>query len=304
MNGVTQELAQFAANYSQPEVSDYVSEVTGRRFAIFAALAAESANEQSVNSVLEALQEGNDSDQVGILGRNDRLSLVDAPIVTGTSIAISLNQKTSFLDGNWFQAAIVAAALSAGEYRNTKGVDLLLSLVVASEVGLRVESAMSPGILELGWAPSSVASLFGAATVAGRCFGLDAKAFVSVFGLAATQVAGFAVTKSSALGDFAVGKAAGDGTEAAFLSKIGFSGSSAPIEGRRGLLELVTPGRNEKSRITRDLGKVWLVEGLGDQQEVLSELKFQRTFEAGMHLATLTDLSELHQASKEDLKSI
>jgi hypothetical protein len=245
-----------------------------------------------------------DSQEVGLLGRNDRLSVVDAPIVTGSSMANSLRRITGPLEGNWFDVAIVAAALSAGESRDIGGVDLLSSIVIATEIGMRVESSMTPGLSELGWAPGCVASVFGAATVAGRCFGLDANSFVSTFGLAATQVTGFAAAKSSLLGEFAVGKAAGDGTEAALLGKFGFSGPSAPIEGRRGLLELLTPDKHSTKRLTQDLGKFWQVSNLEDQPEIAEELKFQRTFTVGMQLAVATDLSDLHQASREDARSL
>ena len=304
MSNLTNELAQFAASYSQDDVPQHLLEKIGRRFAILTALAAEGANTDGVSSMLSVIKELSDSCAVGLLGREERLSVVDAPIVTGSSIANSLTKMSGSFEGNWFDAAIVAAAISAGESRDIRGVDLLCSLVVASEVGMRVESAMTPDLTELGWAPGCVASIFGAATVAGRCFGLGANSFISTFGLAATQVSGFATSQLSDLGEFAVGKAAGDGTEAALLSKLGFSGPLAPIEGRRGLVELLTPGGRSTKRVTQDLGKVWQVEVLEDRLELSAKLKFQRTFAVGLQLASATNLADLHQASREDVRSM
>jgi hypothetical protein len=49
--------------------------------------------------------------------------------------------------------------------------------------------------------------------------------------------------------------------EAAFLAEAGFTSSAAPLEGRRGLLALMSSAP-DPAALTADLGQVWLTASL------------------------------------------
>ena len=81
-----------------------------------------------------------------------------------------------------------------------------------------------------------------------RLFGLDAERARHALGLAATQATGLGVAEPASTGDIARGKAAFDALEGAALARAGFTSAPASIEGRRGLIALMSVSSIEPFR--------------------------------------------------------
>lgn len=268
MTGLTRELALFAVQNPSPAVPLAVRDLIRTRLADAAGLAVANASGPSVELTVRTLTGFSNSEEVGLLGRSERLGLCDAPIVTATAIftgwqvlARESSESLSF-DHDWLDGPIIAAALAVGEYTGAKWGEVLDSLLLATEVGLRVEWAMSPAFSNTGWIPGAVAARLGAAVAAGRLLNLNMEQMISALGIAATQAAGVHAAGTSLAGPAIAGKAAGDGVEAAVLALIGFTGPAAPIEGRRGLLEVLARGSNDHQSIMTELGVKWRVSEL------------------------------------------
>jgi 2-methylcitrate dehydratase PrpD len=157
---------------------------------------------------------------------------------------------------------VVPAALSAAEYINASGADLLLAIVVGYEVAMRVGAASGWRTFKKGWHPRGSFNVYGAAAAAGKLLGLTTSdQFCAALGLAGTQASGLVEPSSPYDGWLLLsGSGAQDGVMAALLARQGWSAGCTVIEGPRGYLQAVaaTP-RPER-----------ILEGLGEGFEILS----------------------------------
>jgi len=303
VSGLTRELALFAIQVPVPSVPLPVRDLIRGRLAQAAGLAAAHAAQPSPEALVRTLAAFSNSDQVGLLGRRERLGLCDAPVVTASAVWSgwqSLCREDGGLQASneaWPDGPVAAAALAVGEYTNADGVEVLNAVLLGTEIGLRVEWAMSAAYAVSGWTVGAVASRLGAAVAAGRLLGLNADQMVSALGLAATEVAGLADAATSPAGAVTVGKAAGDGVEAAVLALEGFHGPAAPLEGRRGLLAILTPGLPDLQSITRALGSTWRVSELTDRDGRTGWLGDGHTAQVALELLNHKDMTSLLEAS-------
>lgn len=152
-------------------------------------------------------------------------------------------------------AVVVSAALAVAKACAAPEELLLRAVMGGLEVGARVSEALGdcPG-----WDPGAVSGRLAAATSTACLLGLDASGHVDALGGAATE--------SSGLGDapgssrlFQLAKAAMDGVSAGYLAHSGLGGPPAPIEGRRGLLALLSSSPKPEM-LTEGLGEVWVSE--------------------------------------------
>ncbi len=153
---------------------------------------------------------------------------------------------------------IIPAALAVAEEVGSTGRQFLEAVVIGYEVAIRVGLAASVGLYRRGFHPTGVAGVVGAAAAAARLFGLDGTATANGLGLATTRAAGLLVYKLA--GDWSkraqAGFAASAGIECARLARHGFSGPSAGIEGRAGLLEAYVGGGDPDAALD-GLGQRW-----------------------------------------------
>lgn len=293
----TQRLAHFAVVHST--VPTAVLETVRQRFAAIVGLATLGSATLPVDLVRRVLETftGND---VGLLGRSERVGLCDAPIVTAAAVVTSAHDLADAPVDDWVDAPIVAAALAAAEYTAASGAALLDAVAVGTEVGLRVELTVWRNLASPGWQPGAVAGRLGAAAATARLLGLDEHETVSALGLAATQVAGFAVTAATPAGPVTIGKAAGDGIEAAVLAHAGFRGPAAPIEGRRGLAAVLSAGAADPAPMTDALGDRWFTADLPGTAEFANTLPCAGTVAVALDVAARDGVVDLLTASRQE----
>jgi 2-methylcitrate dehydratase PrpD len=118
------------------------------------------------------------------------------------------------------------------------------SAAAATAVGYRVAelvaAALGSGHVAIGWSVAATAGTIGAAAAAGRLLGLDSVALRNMLGLAATQAAGLVAATGTDAGPLQLGKAAANAVEAALLAAGGFTSAAQPLEGRRGMVAVMT----------------------------------------------------------------
>jgi len=300
MNNVSRELAQFIVDFDVGEIPELVRDATSTSTSSLAGLATAGSAHPIVSVTLSTLSSISNREQVGLLGRTERLGLCEGPIVTGVSMYSASRELDRGEERDWFAAPVVAAALAAAEYTAASGVDTLAAISIGVEVAVRVERAMSPALATAGWSFGAAGARLGAAAAAGRLVTLAVDQMVSALGLAATQAAGFEVVTGSGCSDVVKAKAAGDGVEAALLAHSGFHGPAAPLEGRRGLLEVLAPRQHDLQALTDGLGTAWLVQSPVDSPDLGRRLGCPQTVAAALALPTAPDLNRLYAASLED----
>ena len=93
----------------------------------------------------------------------------------------------------------------------------------------------------------------GAAAAVGRLLGLSHEQMVYALGLAASQASGLRAAHGSMAITFVPGTAARDGVVAAYLAAANYSCSDIAIDGKNGLLQVLT-GATDGSLISDELG--------------------------------------------------
>ena len=161
-------------------------------------------------------------------------------------------------------AIVVSAALAAAEAAGASGSRLMLGIVAGYETLDRLGRAMGVRPSQHGWHKTAVAGPVGAAVAAGVVMNLSADRIQTAAGLACACASG---TKAFAAGEgggmekrMHAGRAAEAGVRMAQLAARGFTSPPGAVEGRFGLLHVMSGDAAQPDALTKDLGTHWAVE--------------------------------------------
>jgi 2-methylcitrate dehydratase PrpD len=154
---------------------------------------------------------------------------------------------------------VIPAALAVAEREHADGRAFLLAVTLGYEAALRIGEAVNPSHYTY-WHPTGTAGAFGAAAAAGSILGLDADRMLDSLGSAGTQAAG--LWEFNADGAMSKhlhpGKAAFNGVLSADLARVGITGATRILEGKRGFFAATTTSY-DASRVTDGLGSRWKI---------------------------------------------
>jgi len=163
-------------------------------------------------------------------------------------------------------AIVISAAVAAAEAADASGERLLAGIVAGYEILDRVGLAMSVKPAQRGYHKTAVAGPLGAAVAAGLTMGLDAQQLFTAVGLACATASG---TKAFATGEgggmekrMHAGRAAESGVRMAQLAARGFTAPPTALDGRFGLLEVVSGDAARPELLDADLGNRWAIENV------------------------------------------
>ena len=194
--------------------------------------------------------------QASILGRNERIDILNAALVNGTS-SHTFDFDDTHLRTVIHPAGPVASALLAlAEFKPCSGQDFLHALAIGIDVECRIGNAVYPSHYDVGWHITGTTGVFGAAAACGRMLQLTEEQMVWALGIAATTACGLREMFGSMCKPLHVGWAAKSGLTAALLAQRDFTSSEHGIEGRRAFANVLATGR-DYAEITDELGKRW-----------------------------------------------
>jgi 2-methylcitrate dehydratase PrpD len=184
---------------------------------------------------------------------------------------------------------VAAAAIAVAEFADVEAADLLVGVVAGLEAAARIADALGERHSERGWRVAGTAGRVGAAVAASRTLGRSGENHLAAIAFAATQAAGFAIGSGVSVPALVAGRAANDGVEAAVVAAVGLIGDPLPLEGRRGLLALVSEGA-DATKLASDLGVIWRAELTRPNDGVL---RTDALYEAAFHLSDSGDLASV-----------
>ena len=191
-------------------------------------------------------------------------------------------------------ASVTATAL--GEQTGASGADVLAAMVLGYEVAGRIDEALTPGRMRLGF-HGSVSTVFAAAVAAGRLLRLPVPQLAQAIALAATSIGGMAVSAdTSCAREYHAGMAAAAGVQAALAAQHGFTGELSVLERPRGFLAAM--GGQALDDITRDLGSSWDIVTDMAIKLMPGAHPFHATAEAA------ADAARLGQVACDDIESV
>jgi 2-methylcitrate dehydratase PrpD len=198
------------------------------------------------------------SGQVPLLGRCERVGLADAALLNCLASCAHTFDDTHLATITHPTGPVAAAALAAAHQqaalgRPVSGAKLLAALAIGIELECRVSCAITAGGANFGWYMTGLSGGIGAAAAVGRLLELDRAQIADAIGLAAAQSSGIRATHGSMAITYVPGIAARNGLQAAYLAAAGFGCSPGAIDGRNGLLQVLT-GKTDAQAVRDGLG--------------------------------------------------
>ena len=156
---------------------------------------------------------------------------------------------------------IIGTALATAEANGMNGREALVAIVIAYELEMRWCHAAEPGIREVGWHHASLTQ-FVSPLVAGRMYGLDLDQLVAAVGICGSShftLGGVVAGHLTNMKNTADPLAAQAGVYAALMAREGLSGPTEVIEGKEGLIEVLSNVTWRVDELLAGLGSDFLI---------------------------------------------
>ena len=259
MTDVTQTLARYLTTARYSELPAGIRAEAHRSLLNWVAVAVGGSRHEAVEIALAAVTPFAGPPQATILGRKERLDIMNAPLLNGISSHVFDFDDTDLTTAVHPSAPVIPVLLALAEYRNVSGQDFINALVLGFEAECRIARAVTPAYQAIGWHATGTLGVFGAAAAAGKLLGLDAAKMTHALGLAATPPVGIREMFGAMTKSFHPGRAAQNGLLAALLAEKGYTSSTQGIEAKRGWANILSTSQN-LGAITDGLGTCYEIQ--------------------------------------------
>lgn len=253
---VTRTLAKFIVGHNYADVPEKVRHEAARSLLNWVGCAVGGSRHETIERALAALNEFSGPREATVLGRGDRLDIMLAALMNGTTSHTFDFDDTHLKTVIHPSGPVASAILALAERAPVKGDAFLHAFILGVEAECRIGNAVYPSHYDVGWHITATAGVFGAAAAAGRLLGLNEQQMVWALGIAATQSSGLREMFGSMVKPMHPGNAARNGLLAALLASKNFTSAEQGIEGRRGFANVLATARNFEE-ITGKLGETW-----------------------------------------------
>lgn len=254
--GVTRELAEFAVGTRYEDLPDRVVHEAKRATINLLGVALYSSVDPSLAILLDMFEAEGGNPRASIWGTGRRTALANAALANGYTGHLEDYDDTHFPTVIHPSAPTVPAAWALAEANGCSGRDVLAAVALGIELCCRIGVALHPWHYDEGWHITGTMGVFGGAVAAGWLHGLTVDQMAAALGVAGTQAAGLRESFGTMAKPLHAGRAAQVGVVSALLAKRGFTASPAIVEGRRGVAEVMSSGR-DLARATDGLGARW-----------------------------------------------
>lgn len=253
---VTRTLARYVIESRYADIPETVRHEAARSFLNWVGCAVGGSRHETVERALTALAEFSGPAQATVLGRGERLDIMQAALMNGITAHTFDFDDTHLKTVIHPSGPVASAILALAERQPVSGEDFLHAFILGVEVECRIGNAVYPEHYNVGWHITGTAGVFGAAAAAGRLLGLNEQQMVWALGIAATQSAGLREMFGTMCKPFHPGNAARNGLLAALLAQKDFTSSNQGIEAKRGFANVLST-RFDPKEITENLGKTF-----------------------------------------------
>jgi len=251
--GTTRLLASYLVKTRYEELPATVRQEGVRTLLNWVGVAVGGSQHETVERALRALTPFSGPEQASLLGRSERLDIMNVAFLNGVASHIFDYDDTHLKTIIHPAGPVVSAILALSEYRPVNGRDFLTALILGVETECRIGNAVYPNHYDVGWHITGTAGVFGAAAAAGKLLGLSEQQMVWALGLAASQPVGLRESFGSMNKSFNPGRAASNGLFAALLAAQDFTSSQGMLEAKRGWAHTLST-KQDFAEITAGLG--------------------------------------------------
>lgn len=236
-----------------------------------------------------------------VIGSKTKASVTDVSFLNA-----SLNNALDFDDMYFFHpgSTTIPPALSVAEMISASGEDLLTSILLGYEVGIRINASLNPYFSREKIFGFGTAQVISAVISTGKLLNLNSQKLAHALGIAGCNapVPSCMKTVFNPLGPNMVknnyGTASQVGVQAVLLAREGFTGPVNLFEGETGFWQMCGASDSNLTRITKGLDK--------DNNEIL-KVRFKSYPACGFLQASLEAsvfLMQSHNLTKEEIQNI
>ncbi len=262
MDSISRELARFAHDLRFEDIPPKAIH-EARRFLLdsigCALLATRNPSMHAIHRFIERL------------GGTPEATVIGSGLQTNAPNAAFMNcLLTRALDYNdiyWEQdpshpSDIIGAVLASAEAMGKSGQDALVGIILVYELEMRWCHAANPGIREVGWHHASLTQ-FVSPLAAGRMYDLDIDQLVAAVGISGSShftLGGVVAGRLTNMKNTADPLAAQAGVYAALMAREGYEGPAEVIEGKEGLIEVLSNVVWNTDELLKGLGQAFIIQ--------------------------------------------
>ena len=256
--GPTVELAAFASGIGESELPAAVAHQARRALVDHLAVTLAGSADPASATLRRTVSRLGSGERATVVGTSMRAGAPYAALLNGYAAHVLdfddvFNPGRTTVHGS---ASVWPVIFALGETTRVSGARAVEAFVAGFEVEARVGDAAGPNHYELGWHVTGTAGHVGAAAAAARVLGLSPAETANAMGAAATQAAGLKELYGSDCKPLHPAKSAMDGLLAGIAAQEGFTATPTSLEGRQGLLRLVSRDPDPE-RLVAQLGGTW-----------------------------------------------
>ncbi len=255
-SAVTKTLAEFVVNSRPGDIPEAVYTEATRSFLNWIGCAVGGSIHPALDRALTALMPFAGPAQATVLGRGVRTDMLHTALLNGITSHVFDFDDTHLKTIIHPAGPIASGLLAMAETRKITGREFMHAFILGVEVECRIGNSVYPEHYDRGWHITGTAGVFGAAAAAGKILGLSVQQMTWALGIAATQSSGLREMFGTMCKSFHPGRAAQNGTMAAYLAAQDFTSSDRGIEAPRGFANVASTKFDPKE-ITENLGKTW-----------------------------------------------
>ena len=179
-----------------------------------------------------------------LLGRKERLGMLDAAFVNGTAgHALDYDDTSKSLSGHP-TVIIIPGLLALAEATSASGKDLTDAYIIGVEAATRFARGVNFQHYEKGWHPTATLGIFGAAVAASVMLKSDEAQIADAISISASLASGIKANFGTSTKPLHAGIAARNGLFAALMAARGVNGSPVALEHPQGFLEVFNGAGN------------------------------------------------------------
>jgi len=254
---ITSKLAGCAAGVKYEQIPEKTVHQFKRALLDYLTAALTGSGTTVAERLLSYLVEADKSRDTSIIGRQERLSAMNAALVNGSS-AHALDFDDGHTQGSLHPAgAVFPAVFAAAEHRGADAKSIITAVVLGYEITIRISAAMHPSAINRGFHNTPIAGVFGAAAGVSSLLRADPGQTLNALGLAGSFAGGLFefLGEGAEVKRLHPGKAARDGLLCAELGKRGITGPSRVLEGRNGFFKAFAGSEVNYDRLLKGLGE-------------------------------------------------
>jgi 2-methylcitrate dehydratase PrpD len=233
---ITRALSRYITTSHFEDLPPAVRHEGLRAFVNYIGCAAGGSREPDVDIMLRFLAEFNGASEATVIGRCERLDILNTTFINAMSSAALAFNDTHFKTVAHPTTPVAAALLALAEHQPISGKALLHALILGIEIQCRVGNILcvAPAESAVGLSVQGLVGGIGAAVAAGKVLALDEAHMATAIGIACNQASGIRQAQSTMSSHYTPAHAARCGLTAALLAARGFECSDDMIEGAKG----------------------------------------------------------------------